>query len=141
MGIRMEVKINKPKEMTIQQAQNVLFKSMLKMQELAMINCAVDTGRLRNSINVFPYSSGFDKYVLSDGVNYGVHMEFGTSPHYVSASHLKDWARRKLGNENAAYAVARKIQMEGMEGQPFFRPALDQVKGIWVSRYFEDMLK
>lgn len=51
-------------------------------------------------------------------------IEFGTEPHPISPKVLKNWARRKLGDERAAYAVAKKIEREGTDPQPFFRPAI-----------------
>ena len=132
-------KINKKE--TIEHLKKVLFKSMLKMQELAIINCPVDTGRLKNSIILRPTSPGYGNYKLSDGVDYGIDVEFGTSPHYTSAKNLKGWARRVLKNESAAYAVTKSIAKRGTEAQPFFRPAMDQVKKIWVKRYMAQEFK
>jgi len=114
---------------------------MIKMQELAIINCPVDTGRLRNSILIKPTTPGYNNYILRDGVNYGISVEYGTSPHYVSPKYLKDWARRVLKNEKLAYPIAKKIALRGTEAQPFFRPALDQVKKIWIKRYFDKVFK
>lgn len=130
-------KINK-KEVE-EKAKLVLFNCMVKMHELAVNNAPVDVGTLRASIKLFPSTPGYKSYILADGVTYGIHIEFGTSPHYVSAKHLKGWARRVLGDENAAYAVAKKISKQGMEAKPFFRPALDQVKNIWVERYWNQI--
>ena len=127
-------KVNKKK--TINKAQNVLFDCMIKMQELAVRNCPVDVGILRNSIRLFPSTPGYKNYILADGVSYGIDVEYGTRPHYISAEHLKGWARRVLGDENAAYPIAKKISLLGVEAQPFFRPALDQVKKIWVKRFW-----
>jgi len=115
----------------------VLFDSMVKMHELAVINCPFDTGRLRNSIIIKPTTPGYKSYVLADGVEYGVSVEFGTSPHYTSPENLKAWARRVLKDSNLAYPVAAKIGKLGTEAQPFMRPALDQVKKIWIKRYME----
>jgi len=140
MKINFNVKSQIDKELTINQLKQVLFKSMLKMQELATINCPVDTGRLRNSINLRPSTPGYTTYQLADGTDYGVNLEFGTSPHFTSASNLKDWSRRVLSDEKAAYAVRNAIAKRGTEAQPFFRPALIQVKKIWVKRYFEEVL-
>jgi hypothetical protein len=138
-GLTMRMKLNVntklDKKMTVKQMQAVLFKSMLKMHELATINCPVDTGRLRNSIILDPASPGYTNYILSDGVEYGIDVEYGTKPHYLTSENLKGWARRVLGDENIASAVAWKIAHKGTEAQPFFRPALDQVKQVWVFRF------
>ncbi|MEK0335809.1 MAG: hypothetical protein QQN41_00030 [Nitrosopumilus sp.] len=121
---------------TEEKVKLVLFDCMVKMHELATINAPVDVGTLKASIKLFPSVPGFKSYVLADGVTYGIHMEFGTRPHYISAKHLKGWAKRVLGDEGAAYPVAKKIALLGVEAQPFMRPALDQVKNIWVERFW-----
>jgi len=127
------------KKLTIEQLKMVLFKSMIKMQELATINAPVDTGRLRNSINLRPATPGYKNYVLADGTDYGSHVEYGTKPHWTSAENLKGWSRRVLKDTGAAYAIAGAIAKRGTEAQPFFRPALDQVKIVWIPRYFNQV--
>lgn len=108
--------------------KKVLFRAMIDMQKIAKQKCPVDTGRLRNSIKLFPSSPGSKKYLLIAAVDYAGDVEYGTAPHFVSAEELKDWARRKLGDEDAAGAVAKKIRRLGTNAQPFMRPALLQVK-------------
>ena len=137
MKIKFNVSSKIKKEETIKQVKSVLFMSMVKMHELATLNAPVDTGLLRSTIRLFPSVPGATEYVLADGVEYGVDLEFGTSPHYVSGKNLESWAKKVLGNKGAAYAVARKIAKVGTEAQPFFRPALDQVKDVWIKRYWE----
>ena len=141
MNIKFKLNKNFKKDDTFKKFENVLFKSMLKMHELAVINCPVDTGRLKNSINLNPMITGSKKYTLFDGVEYGVDLEYGTSPHYVSPKNLAEWSSRKLKDKNLAFAVSNKIMKRGTEAQPFFRPALDEVKNIWVTRYMNEILK
>lgn len=136
MKIKFSINTKINKEETINKAKLVLFDSMVKMHELATNNAPVNVGTLKASIKLFPSIPGANSYVLADGVTYGIDVEFGTSPHYVSAKHLLRWAKLKLGDENAAYAVAKKIAKFGTEAQPFFRPALDQVKNVWVERFW-----
>ena len=135
LNFKISGKIDKKK--AIKQAKLVLFKCMVKMNELAIINCPFDTGTLRTSIKLFPSSPGYAEYILAAGVSYSQNVEFGSSPHYVSAKHLKDWARRKLGDENLAYPIAKSISKKGTKEQPFMRPALKQVKDIWINRYWK----
>jgi hypothetical protein len=135
MKLKLNIKSGINKELTEDQLKKVLFKSMLKMQNLAILNCPVDTGRLRNSIILSPMTPNYKSYRLSDGVDYGIDVEYGTQPHWTSAKNLKGWSRRVLKDESAAYAIAGAIAKRGTEAQPFFRPALDQVKNIWVKRY------
>lgn len=102
----MKIKFNVNKELKdqliLEKLKKVLFDSMIKMHELAVLYCPVDTSRLVNSINIFPQYFGAIKYTISDGVDYGIHQEFGTFK---------------------------------MDAQPFFRPALTQVKQIWIKRF------
>lgn len=137
MKLKFNIDANISKKLTNEQLKKVLFRSMLKMHELATQNAPVDTGRLRNSIILKPATPGYSNYIISDGVDYGIHVEYGTSPHYVSPENLKGWARRVLNKGNLAYPVAASIAKYGTEAQPFFRPALDEVKNVWVKRFVE----
>ena len=137
MRIKLNVQSKVDKGLTIDQLKKVLFNSMLKMQEIATINCPVDKGRLKNSINLNPSIPGYANYILSDAVEYGAAVEFGTAPHIIRPNAMKA-LKFKSGGKNV---FAKKINHPGTRAQPFFRPALDQVKGIWVARYFEKVLK
>lgn len=135
MRIKFIVTSKVKKEKTDIHLKKVLFNAMLKMHELAVRNVPVNDGLLRNSIHLSPMIPGFDKYTLIAGKEYAADVEFGTKPHYVSPALLKDWARKKLGDENAAFAVSKKIQLVGTDAHPFFRPAFNQVKNIWLPRF------
>lgn len=115
--------------------RNVLFKSVVKMTNLAKQNAPVDTGELRRRINFSPRIPNQDKYIVASGVDYGYFVEYGTMPHYVHYSLLKSWSRRVLGDPTAAIHVARKIRSKGTPAQPFFRPALMTVKEIWLPKF------
>lgn len=120
----------------IAEQKKVLWLAMHKMHELMLNKVPVDTGRLKNSININPKSQGFSKYTIADGVKYGVDIEYGTSPHYVDIDDLKGWAGRKLGNKDLAGAVQQKIAERGTNAQPFFRPAIAEVKSVWLPYYW-----
>jgi hypothetical protein len=121
--------------------QNVLFSSMLKLVELSKTFAVADTGFLRNSIKFFPFKKGENKYTYFVNANYSAAVEFGTRPHIVSANVLKGWARRVLGNEKIAFLVANKIKKKGTEAKPFVRPALSQVKNIWITKFWKQELE
>lgn len=125
--------LKKGRQLTEAEGQKVLFNAMNKMQNLAKQRAPVDTGRLRSSINLEPVRLA-NEYLLACGVDYGVYVEYGTSPHFPPISPLKKWSRRVLGNEGAAYAVRNKISKQGTPAQPFFRPALAEVKNIHLPR-------
>jgi len=112
--------------------QEVLYRSMVKMEEIAKYKAPVDTGNLRARIHLNPASPGANSYVLSDGVDYGIHVEYGTKPHYVPIKPLMGWAERVLGDPNIAYAIRKKISIRGTPAQPFFRPSVHEVKYKWL---------
>ena len=134
LKFNINTKINK--EEIIEKIKLVLFKSMLKMHELAVMNCPVDTGILRNSIVLKPMAPGYSSYELGDGVEYGVDVEYGVSPHVIRPVNRK---ALKFTIDNKTI-FSKKVMHPGTEAQPFFRPSLDQVKQIWVQRYWEKEL-
>ena len=84
-----------------------------------------------------PTTMGFNSYLLYDNVEYAPDVEFGTSPHVIRPN-----AKKALKFKSKGKAVfAKKVMHPGTRAQPFFRPALDQVKGIWVARYFDQVMK
>ncbi len=135
MRLSFNVKIvgeNRFKGIILKKQKEILFRSMIKMQEIATMKCPVDTGRLRSSINLWPSVLGAWTYTLSVGVDYGIHVEYGTSPHMPPVAELEGWSRRVLGSADAAFPVALKIAERGTPAQPFFRPAFDEVINIWL---------
>ena len=115
-----------------EKAKMVLFRAMVKMEEIAKNKAPVDTGNLKNRIHLEPMQPGASTYVLSDGVEYGVYVEFGTKPHYVPITPLIGWAGRVLKGKELAFAVRAKIAKHGTPAQPFFRPALHEVQYKWL---------
>lgn len=122
-----------------EKAELVLWKCMNKMEELAKHFVPVDTGRLKNSISLEPAFRGAREYTLSDGVDYGISIEYGTKPHYVPIAPLKSWSRRVLGDESAAYAVRAKIAERGVESSPYFRPSLHEVQFYWLRVFTKEV--
>ena len=134
--VNMDLEPEKYKE----KARKVLWLSMHKMMELAKKRAPVDTGLLRRSITLTPAHMGASTYILADGVNYGSHLEFGTSPHFPPVKPLNLWARRVLGNEQLGYAVAKSISIRGTPAHPFFRPAKLEVETIWLKAYWDRVM-
>jgi len=66
-----------------------------------------------------------------DGATFGYraeharYVEGGTAPHWPPIAPLKEWSRIVLGDEDAAYAVQRKIADKGTPAQPFVRPGFE----------------
>ncbi len=137
MRIKFNIDYKIEKKKVIEKIKMVLFKSMIKMEELAIQKVPVDTSRLKNSIKIFPMIVGLSSYSLFTPVEYASDVEYGTSPNYVGIENLKGWSRRVLGDEKLAYAVQKKIALRGTDAKPYFRPALDEVRLIWVQRIWK----
>jgi len=126
------------KKQVLDKSKMVLFKSMVKMEELAKMRAPVDTGNLKNRIHLEPSFFGADVYVLSDGVIYGIDLEYGNRPHNVPLKPLINWVKRKGIRSDEGHQIAfakyvqEKIRLEGVNAQPFFRPALHEVQFKWV---------
>ena len=89
----------------------------------------VDTGDLRSRIEAVVESVGESFVQIRVGTNRdgAAAQEYGTDPgHFPPPSELRDWARRVLGDPNAAYPVARSIAETGLDAQPFLRPAFKE---------------
>jgi len=141
MKLNMDIKLNlnESSDDEIKKAELILFQCMAKMEELAKMKVAVDTGRLKNSITLNPTYPGARRYVLSDGVEYGIDIEYGTSPHIVPLAPLQGWAGRVLGNKSLGAAVKSKIAMKGTQAQPFMRPAYHEVASYWLGVFSKDV--
>lgn len=71
-------------------------------------------------------------------VNYAVYAHEGTRGQprkFPPLEPLKLWALRKLLDEGAAYAVARKIWLQGTQGTPFLRDNWEPVAKGLPSKY------
>lgn len=123
--------MNSFKELSDEKLKKVLMKSMFKMEEVAINAAPSNDGELRNKITLFPQILS-DRYVLTSNAPYSAAMEYGTRPFYAPIAPLKKWAVKKLGDEDAAYAVRAKIAKFGVKAHPFMRPSLFQVKSYWI---------
>ena len=133
MKITFNVSSKIEKQEIFEKLKLVLFKCMVKMHELATTNCPVDTSRLVTSIKIYPFAPGFTKYLLFSPVEYAMAVEFGTGPRVIVPVKKRALAFEMDGKK----VVVKKVMHPGSEAKPYFRPALDQVKGIWVKKYFD----
>ena len=120
-----------------------------RIRRAAAENAPVDTGQLASNIEAVVESAGETLVEIRVGTNRdgAAAQEFGTDPgHFPPPSALRDWARRVLGDEGAAYPVARSIAETGLDEQPYLRPAfrenlewaLDRINNA-VSEAFADV--
>jgi hypothetical protein len=92
-------------------------------------NAPVDTGDLRSRIEAVVENVGEAIVQIRVGTNRdgAAAQEFGTDPGEVfpPPSALRDWARRVLGDPDAAYPVARSIYETGIEENRYLRDAFE----------------
>lgn len=94
---------------------------------------STDTAQLLRS-GVPPQEMDDGSVVWGYAAEYAPFVEKGTRPHFPPVEALRGWARRVLGDESAAWAVARKIAREGTEPQPFVKPGIDTMRAALRSR-------
>jgi len=105
--------------------ERLLARAALETENRAKERAPVAFGRLRAGIHT-ERPGQFTTDVVS-GEKYAAAVEYGTSPHFPPISELQLWAGRVLGDEDAAYPVARKIAVSGTQPQPYLRPAFEEV--------------
>ena len=81
------------------------------------------TGDLQRSIQIFRRSSG--EIVLGTRLSYAEFVQTGTRPHTPPFEPIQIWARRKLGDESAAWPVWHKIRQEGTDANPYVDRAFE----------------
>jgi hypothetical protein len=105
-------------------------KAVLVLQEAAVEEAPVGAyGILSSSIyhEVEQSAEGITGTVSTGPEGYyGLFVHGGTDPHWVPIEALKPWARVKLGDENLAYPVRKKIGAVGTDPNPFMQRAADQ---------------
>ena len=102
----------------------------------------VDTGALRATGNVQSPKRGAGSVSVSMGFGgpsapYALYLHEGTGPavgrppFHPPAEAFKDWARRVLGDESAAYAVAVSVGRKGLQPRKFLeRPFRAAYRGM-----------
>lgn len=81
------------------------------------------TGDLRRTIQIFQRGDG--EVLLGTRIGYAEDVVKGQPPHTPDFEAIQVWARRVLGDEDAAGAVFRKIQREGTDPNDFVGRAID----------------
>jgi len=133
----LSAKFNINEKIVDDKTEIALFKAMLKMFNTAKRLVPVDTGGLRNSIRLNPSTKGSKLYTLSANKEYAAAVEFGTAPHIIEPSEKKALSFKVSGKN----VVTRKVQHPGTRPQPYFRPALFQMKNKDLKVVFKDTFK
>ena len=121
---------------TVKKAKDSVLDSTMKLVEDIAIDFSnelkqeapVDRGRLRQSIQITKVRDGFKVF---PSVDYAAFVQHGTDPHKPPIEPLKVWARRKLGQESAAYAVREKIAKKGTDANPFITRAIKNLEAMY----------
>ena len=112
---------------TGQAALNVqLLAAQKAPHNLGRLGGSIQVQRQARSVKLSPRLRGQAArvtYIVGTPLRYAASVEFGSVPHWAPIGPLKLWAKRKLGDEGAAYAVQKTIAKKGTKPQPFLRPA------------------
>ena len=114
----------------------------IDIQSRAKVNAPVFRGLLRVSIL---QSVDVDNHKIigrvGSALTYAPVVEYGrASGWFPPISELRIWARRKLGDERAAFPIARAIKKRGFKAQPYLMPALEAAKPR-VQMIFDNRMK
>lgn len=81
------------------------------------------TGDLRRSFQIF--RRGQNEVILGSRLDYAKAVNDGRGPHTPDFEAIQVWARRKLGDESAAWPVFKSIQENGTRPNPYIDRAVD----------------
>lgn len=106
---------------------NIIEKIAIEMVNEMKLEAPVDTGRLRQSIQIQAVDE--TSFYVGTNLNYAKHIQFGAPPHRPHWTSLLKWTRRKLGEDEArASQIFLKIAAEGTDANPFVDRAMDNVR-------------
>jgi hypothetical protein len=102
-----------------------------------------DTGDLRADL-VEPIVENVSQTIIKVRVGSNLPQaaphEFGTKPFFPPPSELRGWARRVLGDEDAAFLVARSISETGIEEKRYLRDAVEQ-NLEWIANRIDEAVR
>jgi len=104
-------------------------------QSRARFYAPKNIGNLTKQIIVLVH--GDNKYEIVSNANYSAAMEYGTKPFTAPIEPLKEWAKKKFGNEEIGWAVWQKIRKEGITSHPYMTPARDYAKKEMIKLFRE----
>jgi hypothetical protein len=90
---------------------------------------AVLRGSVQQAVEVLRGTSVQFRGRVETAQPYAAAVEFGTRPHWAPIGPLKLWAKRMLGDEEAAYRVRWAIARRGTRPQRFFARGVEAATG------------
>jgi HK97 gp10 family phage protein len=122
--IEIEDQIRKDMNIIVHQGiVNGIYKACNLVHVNAVKNCPMGAYvQLKNSIEM-DVDEDKEEGTVGTNIEYAIYVEYGTKKHFPPVDALKEWAKKKLGNENLAFAVAQSIARKGTRAQPFLRTA------------------
>jgi len=104
-----------------QAMKGIAFETQESLKKKLTKEHGKDTGLLQSSIK----GEVKNQTIEISMAEQGKWIEFGTPPHMPPVDALKGWARRKLGDEDLAWALAYAIKRRGTRPYPFIRPTFN----------------
>ena len=118
-------------KMILNKVSNEIFKAS---QDNLLEFEAIDTGFMLRSGTL--WQSGRLKNTISYNAPYSSVIEFGAAPHFPPIEPIQRWVERKLGvktnSRNIAFAIAKRISIEGTKPRPFIRNAILKIKNKYA---------
>lgn len=103
--------------------------------EDAQRNAPVDTGELRERIDLLPQIRALERTVVA-AADHSAYVEYGTSPHIIRPDEAQA-LRFQAGGETV---FATRVEHPGTAPQPFLRPALNDNRST-LKREIQDELR
>lgn len=113
----------------VQEINNAVKKSALKIQSLSQKSAPVNTGALRQSIQ-----SRFEplKGIVEALAKYAFYVHEGTRPHDIFPVN-----KRALANVRKGQFFGKHVKHPGTRPNPFMKKSVDEAIE-WITKYFSD---
>lgn len=121
-------------EILRQEMNRGLFVLVNQGADTAKLLAPVNVGILRSSITADVQAPDAGQlaraslYTGQQSLSYAQAVEYGSQPHWAPIKPLKTWAQQVLGDERLAYAVQWAIARRGTRAQPYFGPAVQEMR-------------
>jgi hypothetical protein len=111
--------------MKIRVTKRIILEEMMREFEEKIIMLAPEyLGDLKRSISG---RINDDNEIIISMNGYAEYINDGTIPPYIDIEKLKGWCAKKLGDENLAWPVMKKIKRDGINPNPFIDNAIYMV--------------